>query len=207
MTLSYSHTHVRSALSLAIAAVLTAGSLSAQAQIEEVTVTAERREESLRDVSVSVTALDEDALAAGGITDVSRLELLVPGLNYSFAGNDAKFNVRGANSSNTFGDNSSIVGSFVDGIYKARASQQTRGFFDVRNVEFLRGPQGTLYGRNTFAGALNVYTNTPDLEGFSAGFELSPQRFDRVRSEGFFNAPISDNFGIRIAGYFDMSDG
>ena len=64
----------------------------------------------------------------GGIDDVSRLELLVPGLNYAFAGNDAKFNVRGANSTNTFGDNSSIVGAFVDGVYKARASQQTRAF-------------------------------------------------------------------------------
>ncbi|MEO1574950.1 MAG: TonB-dependent receptor plug domain-containing protein, partial [Pseudomonadota bacterium] len=207
MTGSQRSKDARATLSLSIAVALLAGSLGAHAQIEEVTVTAERREESLRDVSVSVTALNEEALALGGITDVSRLELLVPGLNYSFAGNDAKFNVRGANSSNTFGDNSSIVGAFVDGIYKARASQQTRGFFDVRNVEFLRGPQGTLYGRNTFAGALNVYTNTPDLEGISAGFELSPQRFDRVRSEGYFNAPISDNFGIRIAGYFDKSDG
>ena len=170
-------------------------------------MTAERREESLQDVSVSVTALGEEALQFGGISDVSRLELLVPGLNYAFVGNDAKFNVRGANSSNTFGDNSSIVGAFVDGIYKARASQQTRGFFDVSNVEFLRGPQGTLYGRNTFAGALNVYTNTPDLEEFSGGIDISPQRFDRVRSEGYFNAPFTDNFGVRIAGYLDKSDG
>ncbi|MEM6641188.1 MAG: TonB-dependent receptor, partial [Pseudomonadota bacterium] len=207
MTRTTPRTHVRNALPYAISAILLAGSLGARAQIEEVTVTAERREESLRDVSVSVTALDEELLQLGGISDVSRLELLVPGLNYAFVGNDAKFNVRGANSSNTFGDNSSIVGAFVDGIYKARASQQTRGFFDVRNVEFLRGPQGTLYGRNTFAGALNVYTNTPDLEGFSAGFELSPQRFDRVRTEGFFNAPINDQFGIRIAGFLDKSDG
>ncbi len=77
----------------------------AYAQIEEVVVTAERREETLQDVSVSVSAFNEEALQLGGITDVSRLELLVPGLNYAFAGNDAKFNVRGANSTNTFGDN------------------------------------------------------------------------------------------------------
>ena len=192
---------------LAVASTLMLVAPVAGAQIEEIVVTAEKREESLQDVSISVTALDEDALALGGITDVSRLELLVPGLNYAFAGNDAKFNVRGANSSNTFGDNSSIVGAFVDGVYQARASQQTRAFFDVRAVEFLRGPQGTLYGRNTFAGALNVYTNLPDLEGVSGAIDLSFQRFDRIRTEGHINLPFSDEFGIRIAGVQDKSDG
>ena len=179
----------------------------ANAEIEEITVTAEKREESLQDVSISVTAFTEEALALGGISDVSRLELLVPGLNYAFAGNDAKFNVRGANSTNTFGDNSSIVGAFVDGVYKARASQQTRAFFDIARVEFLRGPQGTLYGRNTFAGALNVYTNAPDLDGYHGGIEVGVQRFDRIRTEGYFNAPVSDNFAVRVAGFVDKSDG
>ena len=190
--------------------VLGAGVLLApivNAQIEEIVVTAEKREESLQDVSISVSAFNEAALKLGGIDDVSRLELLVPGLNYAFAGNDAKFNVRGANSTNTFGDNSSIVGAFVDGVYKARASQQTRAFFDVRNVEFLRGPQGTLYGRNTFAGALNVYTHTPDTEDYSGGLSISTQRFDRKRGEAHINLPVSDNFAVRLAGFFDKSDG
>lgn len=177
------------------------------AQIEEVVVTAEKRTENLQDVSISVTALGEEQMALGGIDDVSRLELLVPGLNYAFAGNDAKFNVRGANSTNTFLDNSSIVGAFVDGVYKARASQQTRAFFDVRNIEFLRGPQGTLYGRNTFAGALNVYTNDPDTQETSGGFEVSRQRFDRVRGEGHVNVPVNDNLAVRVAGFYDKSDG
>ena len=180
---------------------------AAEQTIEEVVVTAERREESLQDVSVSVSAFNEEALTLGGIDDVSRLELLVPGLNYAFVGNDAKFNVRGANSTNTFGDNSSIVGAFVDGVYQARASQQTRAFFDVSNVEFLRGPQGTLYGRNTFAGALNVYTNAPDLEEVAAGIEISKQRFDRVRTEGYINVPLSETVAVRIAGFSDKSDG
>lgn len=180
---------------------------AAEQTIEEIVVTAERREESLQDVSVSVSAFNEEALRLGGIDDVSRLELLVPGLNYAFAGNDAKFNVRGANSTNTFGDNASIVGAFVDGVYQARASQQTRAFFDVANVEFLRGPQGTLYGRNTFAGALNVYTNNPDTEEFGADIEISKQRFDRIKTEGAVNLPISDTFALRIAGFSDKSDG
>ncbi|MDJ0909072.1 MAG: TonB-dependent receptor [Woeseiaceae bacterium] len=197
----------RAAIAISVLGAWIALSPAAFAQLEEIVVTAERREESLQDVSISVTAFNEEALALGGIDDVSRLELLVPGMNFAFAGNDAKFNVRGANSTNTFGDNSSIVGAFVDGIYKARASQQTRAFFDVRNVEFLRGPQGTLYGRNTFAGALNVYTNTPDLEGTHAEIGVSAQAFDRVRGNGYINMPMSENFGLRIAGFFDKSDG
>ncbi|MEM9397595.1 MAG: TonB-dependent receptor [Pseudomonadota bacterium] len=201
--------HVAAQVAAITAATL--GSCAAFAQdrptIEEVVVTAERREESLQDVSISVTALNEDALALGGINDVSRLELLVPGVNFAFAGNDAKFNVRGANSTQTFADNASIVGAFVDGVYQSRASQQTRGFFDVRSVEFLRGPQGTLYGRNTFAGALNVYTNTPDTEEFSGSIEVGAQRFGRIRGEGVVNVPVSDTFALRLAGVYDNSDG
>ncbi len=179
----------------------------ASAQIDEIIVTAEKRAENVQDVSISVTALNEKLLELGGIDDVSRLELVTPGVNFAFAGNDAKFNVRGANSTNTFGDNSSIVGAFQDGVYKARASQQTRGFYDVSSVEFLRGPQGTLYGRNTFAGALNLYTNKPELEEYSAGIEASYQRFDRQRGEGFINIPVSDTFALRVAAYYDKSDG
>ena len=200
----------RIAISRLCAVALTACFLFApvvNAQIEEIVVTAEKREESLQDVSISVSAFNEAALEFGGIDDVSRLELLVPGLNYAFAGNDAKFNVRGANSTNTFGDNSSIVGAFVDGVYKARASQQTRAFFDVRSVEFLRGPQGTLYGRNTFAGALNVYTHSPDTEEYSGAISISHQAFDRKRGEAHLNVPINDNFAVRVAGFFDKSDG
>lgn len=196
-------------LAVLAAAAVTAPATLAQSRptLEEVVVTAERREESLQDVSVSVSAFNEETLELGGINDVSRLELLVPGVNYAFVGNDAKFNVRGANSTQTFGDNSSIVGAFIDGVYQARASQQTRGFFDVRAVEFLRGPQGTLYGRNTFAGAMNVYTNAPDLDEVSGSIEVGAQRFGRIRGEGHVNVPVSDTLALRLAGVYDNSDG
>jgi len=175
--------------------------------IEEITVTAERRAESLQDVGSSVTAFDEAGLAQRGITDVSRLELVVPGVNYAYAGNDVKFNVRGANSTNTFRDNASIVGTYVDGVYKPRASQQARSFFDVQRVEFLKGPQGTLYGRNTFAGALNLYTNPPDLSGTSGSLDLGFGEFSAYRIEGHYNVPLSENFAVRFAALYENSDG
>ena len=189
------------------AAALQLAAPSAFAQVDTIVVTAERKSENVQDVGLSVQAFDEDALDKAGITDVSRLEFLVSGVNFAFVGNDAKFNVRGANSTNTFADNSSIVGAFVDGVYKLRASQQTRSFFDVERVEFLKGPQGTLYGRNTFAGAINLYTNKPDLEEYSAGLSGSYERFNRTRFEGYANLPVSDTFAIRAAAFYERSDG
>jgi len=200
------------ALALFTAPVYAQETTSDEADADErrlgvITVTAEKQEESVQDVSLSVQAFDADALRAAGVNDVSRLEFVVPGVNFAFTGNDAKFNVRGANSSNTFSDNSSIVGTFIDGVFKPRASQQTRAFFDIERLEFLKGPQGTLYGRNTLAGALNVRSNTVDLGGFSAAAEASYERFDRATFEGFVNIPVTETLGIRVAGFYDKSDG
>ncbi len=182
--------------------------VSSAAVLEEIVVTATKRSESVQDVGFSVQAFDDALLQQGGITDVSRLELMVSGVNYAFAGNDAKFNVRGANSTNTFGDAASIVGTFVDGVYKPRASQQTRAFFDVERVEFLKGPQGTLYGRNTFAGALNLHTRAPSLDdGVSGYFNLGLESYDAVKVEGAINLPVSDTFALRVAGSSNKSDG
>ena len=197
----------RASLAVSLATLGLALPLEALAVIEEIVVTAEKRAESVQDVSLSVSAFDERAMEQGGISDVSRIELLVPGVNFAFAGNDAKFNVRGANSTNTFNDNGSIVGTFVDGVYKPRASQQTRAFFDVERIEFLKGPQGTLYGRNTFAGALNLYTNRPDLDGVYGGINGSFERFSTVRLEGFLNLPVSEDFGLRVAAFTEDGDG
>ena len=199
-----------SAAALAVASpalAQTSGAPASGGPIDEIIVTATKRAESVQDVSLSVTALDEERLQLAGIDDVSRLELVVPGVNFAFAGNDAKFNVRGANSSNTFGDNSSIVGAFVDGVYKNRASQQSRALFDVERVEFLRGPQGTLYGRNTFAGALNIATAQPVLGETSAGLEATYQRFDRTTGEAFVNVPLGETAALRVAGAIDKGDG
>ncbi|MEM9313317.1 MAG: TonB-dependent receptor [Pseudomonadota bacterium] len=175
--------------------------------LEEVIVTAQKREENLQDVGISVTALDQQGMERAGITDISRLELVTPGMSYGFIGADSKVAMRGANSNNTFADNSSIAGFFLDGVYRPRASQQSQAYFDVARVEVLKGPQGTLYGRNTFAGAINVYTNKPDTEALSGGLRGSVERFGRYTTEGFINVPVSDNAALRVAFNTKDSDG
>lgn len=180
---------------------------ASQSGIPTIVVTANKRAEDVQDVSGSIQAFSGESLDRAGITDVSRVENIVSGVNFAFVGNEAKFNVRGANASNTFNDASPIVGVFVDGVYKTRASQQTRAFFDVERLEFLKGPQGTLYGRNTFAGAMNLYTNKPDLSGFYGSLEAQYANFNDVSGELVLNAPLSDTVAVRVAGRAQTADG
>ncbi|QMW23061.1 TonB-dependent receptor [Sandaracinobacteroides saxicola] len=175
--------------------------------LEDIIVTAQKRAENIQDVSIAIQAVTAAGLERSGITDVSRIELITPGLTFARYGPDAKISLRGANSNNTFLDAAPSVGVFVDGVYKPRASQQTRAFFDVSRMEVLKGPQGTLYGRNTLAGAVNLYTNAPSTTGFAAGATVSYARFNTLRTEGFVNAPLSDSFAVRLAGYYERGDG
>ncbi len=175
--------------------------------LEDIIVTAQKRAENIQDVSIAIQAVTAEGLARSGITDVSRIELITPGLTFARYGTDAKISLRGANSNNTFLDAAPSVGVFVDGVYKPRASQQTRAFFDVERLEILKGPQGTLYGRNTLAGAVNLYTKGPDLKGFSAGTTISYSRYNDLRTEGYVNAPLSESFAVRVAGLYERGDG
>jgi outer membrane receptor protein involved in Fe transport len=177
--------------------------------LPDIVVTANKRAQNLQDVGATVQALTSEDLAKKGINDVSRLEQLAPGLVFAKGGNDAKIALRGANSNSTFADNTSIVGFFVDGVFKPRASQQTRAFFDVERVEVLRGPQGTLYGRNTLGGAINLYSKGPDLSkpGLSGGLDSRYSRFNDFRNEGYLNLGLSDTFGVRLAALSETSEG
>jgi len=184
-----------------------AGVQEASSVIEEIIVTATRREVNIQNVGISITALDEAALLRANITDVSRLQFGVAGLIYSDAGKDAKLALRGANSSNTFEDNPSVIGMYVDGVYKPNASMQTRAFFDVERLEFLKGPQGTLYGRNTLAGAINLYTNKPNFDDVGGSVSVSFESFNTIRTDGVLNIPVSDTFALRVAGFTENGDG
>ena len=178
-----------------------------EAGIETVIVTAQRRAENIQDVSIAIQAITAAGLARSGISDVARLDLITPGVTFARYGADSKISMRGANSNNTFLDSSPSVGVFVDGVYRPRAAQQTRAFFDVARVEILKGPQGTLYGRNTLAGAVNLYSNGASLAGFAGGASVQYARFNTVKAEGFVNVPINENFAVRLAGLYEKGDG
>ncbi|MEM1089672.1 MAG: TonB-dependent receptor [Pseudomonadota bacterium] len=175
--------------------------------LEEVVVTATRREASLQDVPIAVTAISEDALFRSGIADVTRLDAVTPGLSFGQSGSDARPAIRGARTESTNERQDPVIGFFVDGVYQARTSQALASFYDVQRVEVLRGPQGTLFGRNTFGGAISVTTRTPDLDGIDYRISAQVASFGHTKVDGFFNVPLSDTVGLRIAGMTEQSDG
>ena len=175
-------------------------------QLPEIIVTAQHRSESLQDVPVAVTAVSSEALALAHIDDVSRLQFVTPGLTWGQQGSDSFPAIRGARTSLVSAQNDPIVAYYLDGIYQSRTQQQSIPLFDVERVEVERGPQGTLYGRNTFGGNFSVVSNQP-TDTFAAGVNVEAGNFNHDRVDGFVNLPINEELQVRLAGVHDSHDG
>lgn len=202
---NFKRTHISSII---IAALLPAGAAAQDGYtLEEVVITAQKREENLQDAGLSVAALSGDEMSRAGVDDLSRIELTTAGVTFGIMGSDAKINIRGANADNTFSDAYPIAGLFIDGAYRARAAQHSQPFFDVERIEVLKGPQGTLYGRSTFMGAINLLNKRPDMDGVSGYFKGGFARFNKLTTEGAINMPLSDDLAVRAAFHTSDSDG
>ncbi len=171
-------------------------------KVEEITVTARRREENLQDIPLAVSVLSADALDSTGSYNVNRLTQLQPSLQF-FSTNprNTTVNIRGLGA--PFGlTNDGIdqgVGLYVDQVYNSRIAAAALDFLDVSQVEVLRGPQGTLYGKNTTAGAINVTTRKPSFEP-EAQAEISYGNLDFVQAKGSVSGPIiADKLAARFA--------
>lgn len=173
----------------------------------EIIVTATKRAENVQDVSASVTALNEQSLDMAGVVDPTRLGLVVPGLRSGYSGTEARFAIRGARTNNVGPQAQQVVGIFNDGAYVATVGQVMAAYLDVNRIEVLRGPQGTLYGRNTFAGAINIISNEPKFDEISGNAQLLYGDYNRIRGEATLNLPISDTFSIRLAAMGEQHDG
>jgi iron complex outermembrane recepter protein len=177
------------------------------AGLEEIVVTAQRREENLQDVPISVSAFTAEQLKAQGTTDISRLENVVPGFQFGRSGPDARPAIRGVRTENVGVNGDTTIGFFIDGVYQSRAQQATLSFVDIERVEVQRGPQGTLYGRNTFGGNIAISTAKPSLDRFKGGVDLTVGQDGRYRGEAYFNAPLGETVALRLAGSFEESNG
>ena len=167
-----------SASTVVVAAILTSGVAMAQEAetrsdgLAEIVVTAQKRAENVQDVPISITAFTGETLAAAGIEDVRDLRRITPNLNFTTAAQTAntRIQIRGVGTSG----NSAIepsVASFVDGVYIPRIGSLLAGLNDISSVEVLRGPQGTLFGRNASMGAVVLHTTDPkdEFEGRMQG--------------------------------------
>ena len=173
----------------------------------EIIVTATKRAENVQSIPAAVTALGEESLKSAGIVDPTRIGMAVPGVRIGFSGTEARVAIRGARTNNVGPQAQQVVGVFNDGAYVATVGQVMAAYLDVNRIEVLRGPQGTLYGRNTFAGAINIISNEPKFDRISGNAQVTYGDYNRIRGEAALNLPISDTFAIRISALGEKHDG
>ncbi|HKY92003.1 MAG TPA: TonB-dependent receptor [Nevskiaceae bacterium] len=174
--------------------------------ISEILVTAQKREEALQDVPISISAFSGDALSALGVTDTADLSSLVPGFTYSNSGfGSPVYTLRGVGFTDGSFTASSTVGVYVDEVNLPFPILTKAANVDLSRVEVLKGPQGTLYGRNTTGGAVNYIANKP-TDSFQAGVDASVGRFQARQLEGYVSGPLTDTFRGRLAVFNLKSD-
>ncbi|MBL8555021.1 MAG: TonB-dependent receptor [Phenylobacterium sp.] len=173
----------------------------AGASVAELTVTARRREETVQSVPLAISVVGGDRIDSTGAFNVGRLQQLTPTLQfYSSNPRNTAVNIRGLGvpfglTSDGFEQG---VGFYIDDVYNARVATATLDFLDVARVEVLRGPQGTLYGKNTTAGAINITTNQPTFD-FQAKAEVSLGNLDFKQAKAVVSGPLSDTLAARFA--------
>ena len=177
--------------------------------VEEITVTATKRSQNIQDVPISITALGAQTILDAGITRFNELQQFVPNLQIRPVTDTRSTSVR-IRGIGSVGNNAGIdpsVGVFIDGVYQGRAGMSVSDLLDIERVEVLRGPQGTLYGKNTAAGAINVVTKRPGNE-FETFLEGRFGNYTDGQFRGSMNVPIiEDELALRLSGYMVQREG
>lgn len=168
--------------------------------LDEIVVTAERREAAVNDVPIAISAFKGEDMKALGITDTRDLALIVPGFTAADNGNNTViYTLRGVGYNDTTYTATSTVGIYLDEINMPYSVMSKGANLDLERVEVLKGPQGTLYGRNTTGGAVNYIAAKP-TDTFDYGGSASYGRFQTVETEAFVSGPLTDTLRARVAG-------
>ncbi len=191
-------------------ATLAGGALAlpAFAQMEEIVVTATKREQTLQDIPVAVTVTQAEVIAQAQIQDILDLQSIVPSLRVTQlqTSTQTNFLIRGfGNGANNPGIEPA-VGVFIDGVYRSRSASQIGDLLDISRVEVLRGPQSTLFGKNASAGVISVVTQLPSYE-FGGHGEVSLGNYNARIVQGRVTGPITDNMAYSLAGSWNQRDG
>ena len=212
-------TYRRSKLAYSIHTVLAGTALAAMApgiagaqdaapeELEEITVTAQLREQSLQDVPLAIQVVDRALIEDVAAEDMSDLNGYVPGLVVSGdSPTQPRYQIRGIQTGDFGVGTDPAVGVYVDGIYAARSGASMLAFNDIERIEVLKGPQGTLFGRNSAAGAISIVTTQPSKE-FDSMLRGRFGEFGKQYYEGMLNTPLGDKVALRINGVYNKSDG
>jgi iron complex outermembrane receptor protein len=178
-------------------------------RLDVVTVSATKRDEGLQDIPLSVTAFSQEKLDLLGATNLGGIQESTPNLNFSAQSADsnvARITLRGIGTETLVGGGDPGVALHIDGIYVGRNSVAAADVFDVERVEVLRGPQGTLFGRNATGGSVNIITKKPQDE-FGGFADLTYGNYNQLRARGAVNVPLSENVFSRFTVFSDSHDG
>jgi iron complex outermembrane recepter protein len=174
-------------------------------------VTATRRAQDVQDIPLAVTAVSQEQIYNQGVVDVRQIAQLAPSFTSSqaqVASGSVVLRIRGVGTTSNNIGFESAVGIFVDGAYQSRPGVALGEFVDIERVEVLRGPQGTLFGRNTSAGALNITNARPDVSNVGGFVNASYGNFDEISLQGAINVPIvQDTVAVRLTGAYRQRDG
>lgn len=174
--------------------------------LEAIIVTAAKRGEDIQDVPTAVTAVSGEALADQGLTRLRDIASVVPNLMWSENTGTTMITIRGVGSTVNSGLTEPTIALFVDGVYLPRSTMATTRTIDLERLEVLRGPQGTLYGRNATGGAINFVSQAPS-ETLTGLVTLMAGSRSNIGAEGYVSGPISDHVSFRLSGGVEKQDG
>lgn len=189
-------------------AVSAASGQDATPQLEEVVVTAQKREEPLSKAPLAISAFSSDQLRDSGVTSIRDLTSVAPNLEAATVGpaNSIMIATRGVFNADFNASGNPAVSTYIDGVYIGRTAGLGGAFYDLARVEVLRGPQGTLYGRNSTGGNVNVITAAP-APNFAAAADVSYGNYNDVQAQGMVNIPANDLLALRGAVIVHRNDG
>lgn len=189
------------AISLCLSGAAFAQQTEEPALVDEITITAQKREQSVYDVGGTLAVAGAETLQSRRVEQVKDLAALTPNVDVKeqVPGAMPIITIRGVGLDDFSSANNPSAGVYIDEVYLASLAQMNFDFFDIERVELLKGPQGTLYGRNSTAGALNVLTAKPSFGGFAARAAAGIGNYESYEAEGMVNIPVSESFALRIA--------
>ena len=180
-----------------------------QRGVSSIIVTAQRREESVQDVPIAISAFNQEELRIRGAVTALDVAQFVPnlvGLNNTGLGTANSYYLRGIGNTESIATFDPPIGTYVDDIYISRQNANNLSLFDVNRIEVLRGPQGTLFGRNTTGGAINVFLSEPGDE-FAGYVEAGYGSYNQYLARASVDIPLADTFAVKVSGYFQDDEG
>ncbi|EJU08926.1 TonB-dependent receptor [Sphingomonas sp. LH128] len=175
--------------------------------LQEIIVTAEKRESNVQKTAIAIDVVTSDKLAKNGVANMESLQAVAPGIQFGQSGANTIVTVRGVSGRDTSEIGDPAVAINMDGIFLQRPAGMNAAFFDLDRIEVLRGPQGTLYGRNATGGVINVVSKRPELGDFGGYAAVDAGNYNTINLEAAVNIPVGDTIAIRASGIRRERDG